>query len=54
MKAWQTTVLDFSSSVKGFYDESLAKLPGPEDAAGYQRMRLEWERRVQSSRGRVQ
>jgi hypothetical protein len=53
MKVWQTAVLDFSSRVKGFYDQSLAKLPGPEDAAGYQKMRLEWERRVQSSLGRV-
>lgn len=45
-KVWRSAVLGFSSRVQRFYDESHAKSPGPEDAAGFAKMMQEWQRRA--------
>lgn len=43
---WHSAVLKFSGLVKQFYERSLAKSPGKDDAAGFAKMMAEWERRM--------
>lgn len=43
---WNTAVLEFSQSVREFYESSADKIPGDDVARdGFNRMLLEWERR---------
>lgn len=42
---WLGAVNQFSDCVHAFYEASLPKAPGREDAAGFAKMWLEWDRR---------
>ena len=42
---WAEAVRTFSDTVQAFYDRSAPKLPGTDDAAGYEAFRREWTRR---------